>query len=48
MSVIIFENRNRIKDTRQIFFIALIPVSYGILMEILQGLLTKSRTASIY
>ncbi len=48
MSVIIFENRKIIKDIKQIFYIALIPVSLGIMMEIFQGLFTSSRTPSMY
>jgi len=47
MSVIIFENRRLFKSNRHIFFTGIIPLSYGILMEILQSL-TYTRTASIY
>jgi VanZ family protein len=47
MSVIIFENRRLFKSNKQIFLTGLIPLSYGILMEILQSL-TDTRTASIY
>lgn len=48
MTVIIFENRKLIKNTKQIIFIALIPFSYGILMEVLQFLLTSDRGASFF
>ena len=48
MSVIIFENRKIIKNTKQIVLIALIPFSYGILMEFLQFLLTSDRGASFF
>lgn len=48
MSVIIFENRKIIKDTKQIVCIALIPFSYGIIMEIFQFLLTSTRMGSLY
>ena len=48
MSVIIFENRKRIKDRWILILISLIPVCFGILMEILQSLLTTSRTGSLY
>ena len=48
MSVILFENKKRIKGTRMLILIGLIPVCYGILMEILQFLLTNTRTASFY
>jgi VanZ family protein len=46
MAVLILESRNKIKSNLQLFLIALIPLSYGILMEILQGCLTTSRSAS--
>ena len=48
MSVIIFENRKMLKSTRSLFLLALIPLLYGILMEILQSALTTSRTGSFY
>ncbi len=48
MSVIIFENRKTLKSTLHLFFIALIPLFYGILMEILQSILTVSRFGSFY
>ena len=46
MSVIIFEYRKTLKSKRSLFLMALIPVFYGILMEILQSTLTDSRLAS--
>jgi VanZ family protein len=48
MSVIIFENRKSLKSTSQLFLISLIPLFYGILMEILQSTLTDSRSGSFY
>jgi VanZ family protein len=48
MSVIIFENRKTIKNTRQLYLIALIPLFYGILIEILQATLTTTRTGSFF
>jgi VanZ family protein len=48
MSAIIFDNRKTIKSNRQLLLIALIPLFYGILMEILQATLTVSRFGSIY
>jgi VanZ family protein len=48
MSVIIFENRKRIKSTPQLFLTGLIPLSYGILMEILQATITSTRSGSVY
>jgi VanZ family protein len=48
MSVIIFENRKSLISTARLFLIALIPLSYGILMEILQSTITTSRTCSFF
>jgi len=48
MSVIIFENRKAIKSISLLFLTGLIPLFYGILMEILQATLTVTRTGSFY
>lgn len=48
MSVIIFENYRTLKNNQKLFLTALIPLSYGILMEVLQGLITVTRYASIF
>jgi VanZ family protein len=48
MSVIIIENRKNLKNTTSLFFTGLAPLSYGILMEILQSTLTATRTGSFY
>ena len=48
MSVIIFENRKTLRSTRHLFLIGLIPLFYGILMEILQSTLTLTRTGSFF
>jgi VanZ family protein len=48
MSVIILENRKEISGNFKLFMIALIPLTYGILMEILQLTVTSSRNANIY
>ena len=48
MSVIILENRKNLTNSWKLLLAAIIPLSYGILMEILQALLTSTRTASIY
>jgi VanZ family protein len=48
MSVIILENRRSLNATKKIFIVALIPVLYGILMEILQLTITLTRSGSIY
>jgi VanZ family protein len=48
MSAIILESRKREKANSPIFLMAIFPFSYGILMEILQAVLTTTRTASIF
>ena len=48
MSVIIIEHRKNIKNPTNLFLLALIPLSYGILMEILQLTLTTTRSADFY
>jgi VanZ family protein len=48
MSVIILENRKSVKTNFHLFLLALIPFSYGILMEVLQSTVTTSRSASLY
>ncbi|HEX2922346.1 MAG TPA: VanZ family protein [Bacteroidales bacterium] len=46
MSAVIIENRKTLHSGRRMFIAALIPASYGILMEFLQQLFTITRTAS--
>jgi VanZ family protein len=48
MSVLIFENRKLIKKTFSLFYLALIPLSYGIIIELMQAFLTTSRSGSIF
>jgi VanZ family protein len=48
MSVIILENRHSIKSNRHLILTALIPLFYGILMEIFQVVFTTTRYGSIY
>jgi VanZ family protein len=48
MSIIIFENRKTIKGNVQLFLVAMIPLGFGIIMEILQALFTVTRTGSFY
>jgi VanZ family protein len=48
MSVILFENRKIEVRTGSLFLIALIPFVFGALMELLQTLLTASRTGNVY
>jgi VanZ family protein len=48
MSVIILENRKNLLNTGQLFLTGIIPLFYGILMEILQATLTVTRTGSFF
>jgi VanZ family protein len=48
MFVIAYENRLFSERKRNAFLIALIPFSYGLLMEACQALFTKTRTADIF
>jgi len=48
MSVIILEHRKNLSNPLNLFLLALIPLSYGILMEILQLTLTTTRTGDVY
>jgi VanZ family protein len=48
MSAIIFETFIIAKKRRSIIMLALIPFFYGIIMEVLQGLLTTTRSADVY
>jgi VanZ family protein len=48
MLVIIFENRKSIISTRQLMLISTIPLIYGAVLEILQAVLTNTRSGSIF
>ncbi len=48
MSVLILENRKTINSAGNLFLIGLVPLFYGILLEILQATLTVSRTGSVF
>ena len=48
MLVIILENKNSIKSIGHLFLLGLIPLSFGILMEILQATLTVTRSGSVF
>jgi VanZ family protein len=48
MLVIIFENRKSITSTRQLMLISTIPLIYGAVLEILQAVLTNTRSGSIF
>jgi VanZ family protein len=48
MSAVIFENRSTLKNTGHIFLLALIPFTYGVLMEVLQATVASGRSASFF
>jgi VanZ family protein len=48
MLVIIFENRKSIKSNRQLILISTIPFIYGVVLEILQAVLTNTRSGNIF
>jgi VanZ family protein len=48
MSSIILEHRKTINKSSVLFLVGLIPLSYGILLEIMQSTLTVTRSGSIY
>lgn len=48
MAVILFERRRSLKAGSTILFLALIPVFYGILMELMQFYFTDSRKADVW
>ena len=47
MAVIILEHRNYFRDTRHLLLIALVPISFGVLMEFCQMLLTSDRKGEV-
>jgi len=48
MSVIIFENRKTLKTTGKLLFAAIVPFLFGLLMEILQVVITLNRSGDFY
>lgn len=48
MSVVIFETRKHIDKIMHLFYFSLIPLCYGIIMEILQTLISTGRSGNIY
>jgi len=48
MLVIIYENRKSIKNNRQLLLISAIPLIYGAVIEILQTVLTNTRSGNIF
>lgn len=47
-SIILFEHRNSIRNTKQLILMAIIPFIFGIAMELLQLYLTTDRSADLY
>jgi VanZ family protein len=48
MLVMMIENIKNIKNTRSLFLLGLIPLFYGIIIEIMQATLTTTRSGSIF
>jgi VanZ family protein len=48
MIVMLYENRLAIKTTGDSLLLAIIPLIYGILMEVLQSWLTTTRTGDVF
>lgn len=48
MSVILFEHRKNLTKIHHFFIVALIPLIFGALLELLQSWLTLARTGSIF
>jgi VanZ family protein len=48
MSLMLFENRNRLSKTKFILLLGIIPFIFGLILELLQSWITTSRTGSIY
>jgi VanZ family protein len=48
MSVLIFENRKLLKNIPEMTRMAVIPLTYSIIIEILQSLFTSTRSGSLY
>jgi VanZ family protein len=48
MSVLIFENRRLVKNIPEMIRMAVIPLTYSIIIEILQSLFTSTRAGSLY
>jgi VanZ family protein len=48
MFVIVYERRYISEKKRNIYLLGLIPFIYGLVMELIQGLFTKSRNADLF
>jgi VanZ family protein len=48
MAVMIWENRNALRNNGLIFLVGLIPFFFGLLLELLQNWIATSRSGSIY
>ncbi|MDP4223217.1 MAG: VanZ family protein, partial [Bacteroidota bacterium] len=47
MSVIIYEHRNFFSDTRKIILVALVPICFGIIIELMQSGFTSTRKGDV-
>lgn len=47
-TVIMLENKNKLINILSVFYVALIPFFYGILMELLQLFFTNTRSGSVF
>jgi VanZ family protein len=48
MIVLLYENRSELKYNRSLFLLAIIPFSYGSLIELLQSWLTATRKGDLF
>jgi len=46
--VLLYENRSTVKSNRSLFFLAIIPFAYGVLIEFLQSWLTLTRHGEFF
>jgi VanZ family protein len=48
MSVMILENAKELKSTQNLYTLGLVPLFYGIIIEILQATVTTTRSGSVF
>jgi VanZ family protein len=48
MIVMIFENRSALKNNKTVFLMAIIPLTFGIVIEFLQSWLTDTREGDLF
>jgi len=46
--VLLYENKSTVKSNRSLFFLAIIPFAYGVLIEFLQSWLTLTRHGEFF